>query len=236
MVQLSEKLFCLSCQYELDSPAFWKARQFALQMSCCEKANMAWWKKASERQRLGLKTRQTIFLLKTHGENTQNISWYTLPYWNMQKANSHLLQSINHWLEKKMFCLSCFAFLSQCGGNWILPSGTAAGSDCGCSSVDLILAPALAQNILLAPSLWKWASALLYCWQSKGKRTRAENKKTHICKMCPAFCLSVFVSRAYSTYPHSNLWCEGLIYKSKKMPILTWPRKCLLSWLQWRRS
>lgn len=66
---IRETVFCVSCQYELDSPAFWKARQFALQMSCCEKANMAWWKKARERQGLrlkGVRDNYSLNKIKTH--------------------------------------------------------------------------------------------------------------------------------------------------------------------------
>lgn len=41
-------------------------------------------------------------------ECKQYSSCSILSYWNMQKINSHLPQSINHWLE--VFCFSCFAF------------------------------------------------------------------------------------------------------------------------------
>lgn len=49
----------------------------------------------------------------------------------MRKTNGRLLHSINLSLKMLCFSLFCIFFLSLCcGGNWILPSGTAAGSDC----------------------------------------------------------------------------------------------------------
>lgn len=46
---------------------------------------------------------------KIDWDRKQYVRCFTLSHWNMQKINSHLLLSINHWL--KMLCIFLFSFL-----------------------------------------------------------------------------------------------------------------------------
>lgn len=72
---------------------------------------------------------------KTLPDCKQYISSNNRPSWNIRKINGHLLPSINLSLKMLWVFLVLHFFLSLCcRGNWILPSGTAAGSDCALQS------------------------------------------------------------------------------------------------------
>ena len=136
-----------------------KARQFALQMSGCEKENTAWWKKAREKQKLRLKTCQEVssnYCAEIYWDYTRYVRYFTLSYWNMQKIISHLRLGINHrFFEKKKRKGIAFSLRNVEEIGFCPLLAWQQDQIVCCCKVDLILASAVVQNILPAFPLWK---------------------------------------------------------------------------------
>lgn len=112
-----------------------------------------------------------------------------------------------------MFCIS----FSSWEGNWILPSGTAVGSDCGLQWRGSYLSCSIGPKHIPAPLSVEIGFNCVLLLTEKRYWIHT-NKDTHTnCSLFLHFSLS---GHTYCTYPHSICACacerDRLIYKSKE--------------------